>query len=61
MTSHVRKQDVLTRLKLGHTGLNGNLFRIGCHDSGTCDYCAGQQETTDHVIYDCERYRTNRD
>ena len=44
-----RGEAVMTRLRIGHSGLNRSLFRIRKHQTGVCDYC-GQPETAEHVL-----------
>lgn len=50
---------MLTRLRIGHSGLNRSLFRIGKHQTGGCDYC-GQPETVEHVLIECNNYMEER-
>ena len=33
------EEKAITRLRLGHTGLNRSLFIINKHETGRCDYC----------------------
>ncbi len=55
-----RKEEVImTRMRLGHSGLNASLFLIGVHETGLCENC-GEKETVEHVIYDCKRYDEER-
>lgn len=54
-----RDETVISRLRFGHTGLNGMLWKIGKHDTGRCDYC-GQEETVEHVVQQCQRYEQER-
>ncbi|KAI2663026.1 Gag-Pol polyprotein [Labeo rohita] len=55
-----RKDDcVLSRLRLGHTGLNSTLNIIGKHPTGLCDWC-GIRETVEHVLIQCNRYTEDR-
>lgn len=49
-----RKHQVLiTRLRLGACGLNGHLFKIGCHVDGSCDTCKNKTETIQHYLMEC--------
>ena len=48
----------LCRLRLGHCGLNKNLFLIGKHDTGLCE--CGQPETVKHVFLQCSNYNAER-
>lgn len=34
-----REERVISRLRVGHTGLNKTLCIIGKHNTGKCDYC----------------------
>ena len=54
-----REETVITRLRLGHTGLNGALYRIGKHDTGRCNHC-GEEETVEHVMMNCREYVLER-
>ncbi|KAI2644871.1 putative RNA-directed DNA polymerase from transposon BS [Labeo rohita] len=55
-----RKEDcVLSRLRLGHTGLNATLNIIGKHPTGLCDWC-GVRETVEHVLIQCNKYAEDR-
>ncbi len=39
-TGRSRKEEtIITRSRLGHTGLNSTLFQTGKHPTGTCDFC----------------------
>ncbi|XP_027861616.1 uncharacterized protein LOC114137195 [Xiphophorus couchianus] len=55
-TGQNRKEEtVISRLRFGHTRLNSNLFKIGKHRTGSCDFC-GQEETVKHVLLFCTKY-----
>ncbi len=55
-----RKEEVIiTRMRLGHSGLNASLFVTGGHENGFCENC-GEKEKVEHVIYDCKRYDEER-
>lgn len=54
-----KEETIITRLRFGHTGLNGSLFKIGKHETGRCEYC-GQEETVKHVIINCQRFEEER-
>ncbi len=54
-----KEETVITRLRLGHTGLNSTLLKIGKHPTRYCGFCQ-QQETVDHVINHCKRYEVER-
>ncbi len=50
---------VITRLRIGHTGLNQILHRIDKHPTGLCTHC-NKPETVKHVLIDCSRYDEER-
>lgn len=52
-----REESIMTRLRTGHTGLNSSL--AGKHGDGKSAYC-GEEETVDHVLLHCGRYRSER-
>lgn len=54
-----REEVIISRLRFGHTGLNGTLFLIVKHSTGKCDYC-GVEETVEHVMLQCQRYQVER-
>ncbi|CAJ1048534.1 hypothetical protein ANANG_G00129960%2C partial [Xyrichtys novacula] len=55
-----RKEEVaITRLRLGHTGLNSTLKIIGKHPTGNCRSC-NLQETVEHVLMECREYESER-
>ena len=54
-----REEAIITRLRIGHTGLNNTLYKIGKHPDGSCDKC-GQAETFQHVLLDCRGYVEQR-
>ena len=54
-----REEAVITRLRIGHTGLNNTLHKIGKHPDGRCDQC-GQVESVQHVLLDCTGYEEER-
>lgn len=54
-----REEIIITRLRIGHTGLNQSLKVIGKHPTGECEYC-GQIETVTHILTTCKRYDKER-
>ncbi|XP_050975638.1 uridine 5'-monophosphate synthase isoform X1 [Labeo rohita] len=54
-----REENIITRLRIGHTGLNSTLYRIGKHPTGECRHC-NQQETVEHVLLQCTKYSNER-
>ena len=49
-----REETMLTRMRIGHTGLNTTLFLIGKSGTDGCE--CGKTETVEHVLMECERY-----
>ena len=54
-----REENIITRLRIGHTGLNHTLHKIGKHPTGNCTHC-NQPETVEHVLLHCKKYDTQR-
>lgn len=54
-----REEDVLTRMRFGHTGLNESLYRIAKHLTGIC-VCGQAQELVEHVLINCCKYQAER-
>lgn len=50
---------IISRLRLGHSGLNSTMHVIGKHPTGLCDWC-GIRETVEHVLIKCNRYSEER-
>lgn len=55
-----RKEVLLSRLRLGHTGLNSTLAIMGLHENGLCDVC-GVSENVCHILFICSKYNIFRD
>ena len=53
-----REETVLTRMRIGHTGLNKTLFLIGKSGTDGCE--CGKTESVEHVLMECERYTEER-
>lgn len=54
-----RKVDgIISRLRLGHTGLNSTMHIIGKHPTGLCE--CGIRETVEHVLINCNTYAEER-
>lgn len=49
----------MTRLRIGHSNLNGTLNMIGRHQNGLCDHCQ-EAETVQHVLVYCRKYIVQR-
>lgn len=54
------EEDILTRLRLRHTGPNNTLHVLRRHATGNCDYC-GELEHLEYVLILCRQYQTWRD
>ncbi|KAJ8333541.1 hypothetical protein SKAU_G00415490 [Synaphobranchus kaupii] len=54
-----REEKVIARLRIGHTGLNQTLHRIGKHPTRLCTHC-NKPETVKHVLVDCNRYEEEK-
>ncbi|XP_061747026.1 uncharacterized protein LOC133545438 [Nerophis ophidion] len=55
-----KEEDIITRMRLGHTYLNSSLKLIGKHTTGLCDFCH-QIENVDHVLIQCRKYNRERE
>ena len=59
--SGLRREDIImTRLRIGHSGLNKTLKVIGKHEDGLCERCQ-VEESVQHVIMDCREYVRERE
>lgn len=54
-----REEMLVSRLRMGHTGLSTTLHRIGKHPTGLCTEC-NVQETVKHILLDCKKYEEDR-
>lgn len=50
-----KEERILTRLRVGHAGINKTLHLIGKHPSGLCEHCQ-EVESVEHVILWCPKY-----
>jgi len=53
------KGGIITRLRIGHTGLNHNLNLLGKHETVLSINC-DRREMLEHILIECEAYRTER-
>lgn len=53
------EENMITRLRLGHTRLNSTLHLIGKNPTGLCEACE-VSETVEHVVMHCRRYKVER-
>lgn len=59
--SSSRRVDVaLTRLRIGHLGLNQHLHRVGLAPSPMCSSCLYQVEDAHHLLLKCHKYHSHR-
>lgn len=56
---HTREHIIISRLRLGHTGLNKTMHLLKKHPSGMCE-CGMEEETAEHVISQCVKYENQR-
>ena len=54
-----RAETAISRLRIGHVGLNENMHRFQLRDSPLCDRC-GINESIDHFIMHCPEYTEER-
>ena len=54
-----RAETAITRLRIGHAGVNYHLHRFEMEDSPLCAHCK-VPETIEHFIMRCPKYRNNR-
>ncbi|ROL43138.1 hypothetical protein DPX16_1776 [Anabarilius grahami] len=52
-----QEENMITRLRIGHTSLNGCLRIIGKH--GLCTHC-GEVENVEHILLRCRKYSEKR-
>ena len=50
----------ITRLRIGHCGLNAHVHRLGMILSPDCPWCRGTPETIDHFLLHCPRHYSHR-
>lgn len=54
----INEERVMTRLRLGHRGLNNSLYKIGKHATGRWSW--SESETVEHLSFECEKYEAER-
>lgn len=59
MNRSKEEEDVLSRMRYGHTRLNKTLVIIKKHDDGNCELCECP-ESVEHVILQCPKYQEER-
>ncbi|KAG5278648.1 hypothetical protein AALO_G00101240 [Alosa alosa] len=55
-----RDEVVMARMRIGHTLLNSTQFRTGRRASGKCTWCSCEDETIQHVLFECPKYHSER-
>ncbi len=55
-----RKDNTISRLRIGRSNLNKSLQVIGKHESGQCNHC-GLPETVEHVLINSRAYERERE
>ncbi len=50
---------MISRLRLGHTGLNSTLALMGKHENNMCDEC-DVSESVEHMFFECSKYSDQR-
>ncbi len=56
---HRKEEVMISRLRMGHTGLNSTLALMGKYGNGMCDECDAS-ETVEHVLFECSKYDDQR-
>ncbi len=56
---HRKEEVMISRLRMGHTGLNSTIALVGKHENGMCDEC-DVSETVEHVLIECSKYDDQR-
>ncbi|XDV44363.1 hypothetical protein PO909_012656 [Leuciscus waleckii] len=59
MNSSKEEEDVLSRMRYGHTRLNKTLVIMKKHADGNCEFCHSP-ESVEHVIQQCPKYQEER-
>ncbi len=54
-----KEENIISRLRQGHTRLNKTLHLIGKHPTGLCE-CGQEEESVEHVLCHCQKYITER-
>lgn len=54
----INEERVMTRLRLGHRGLNNSLSKTGKHATGRWSW--SESETVEHLLSECEKYEAER-
>ena len=54
-----KEQVIMSRLRIGHSNLNGTLFITGNHPTGMCEQCQ-EAETVEHILITCRKFIKER-
>ena len=54
-----QSEKIFRRLRLGILGLHFDLYKLGIHPTGKCDFCSSL-ETVTHYFMECRRYLIER-
>ena len=54
-----QEENIISKMRFGHVGLNNTLVRINKHADGLCD-CGCSQETIEHAVEQCPMYQRQR-
>ena len=54
-----RVETALSRLRIGHVGLNSHLYRFGMSETLLCTMCR-EEETVQHFLTSCRKYVWSR-
>ncbi len=55
-----KREGIITRLRMGRTGLNKTLHLIGKHPTVLCDHCQ-EEESVEHILCHCQKYIAERE
>ena len=55
-----REEIIMTRLRVGHTGLNDTINLIGKKNTDKCERC-GVKENVEHILMQCLKYSSERE
>ena len=55
-----REQVLITRLRIGHAGLQAYLHRFNIIQDDVCPHCGQDQETFEHFFFDCPTFDAER-
>lgn len=58
---HGKGSKILTQMRLGLSPLKGHLFVYNLEDNPFCQGCLSHIETTSHYLFECVKFRNERD